>query len=141
MIKNEKGFTLIELMLATVIVIISIIPITMILPRMLSENRMVERENRAVFLGQMKMEEMKTKALTYFNYDWPSRPGGGATPTAFPSPDNEFKFTVAYVAGMDPNIKKITVTVWYDANNNNTADTGEEWIQLKTLITNRGASV
>jgi Tfp pilus assembly protein PilV len=135
MIKNEKGFTLIELMLATVIVIISIVPITMILPRMLTENRIVERENRAVFLGQLKMEEMKTKALTYFNWDY------NKTAIAFPPPHNIFKYSVTYVAGMDLNIREITVTVWYDANNNNTADTGEEWIQLKTLITNRGASV
>jgi len=137
MIKNEKGFTLIELMLATVILVISIIPITMILPRMLTENRIVERENRAVFLGQKIMEETKTKALTYFNWD-----GYNKTAIAFSSPYNIFKYSVTYVSvAGNNNIKKITVTVWYDANNNNTADTGEEWIQLKTLITNRGKSV
>jgi len=150
MIKNEKGFTLIELMLATVIVVISIIPITMMLPRMLTENRIVDRENRAVFLGQKIMEDMKIKALTYFKYDWPSMPPpdgpGGKIPTAFPPPYNIppyniFKYSVTYTAGTDPNIKKITVKVWYDANNNNIADTGEEWIQLKTLITNRGEGV
>jgi prepilin-type N-terminal cleavage/methylation domain-containing protein len=138
MIKNEKGFTLIELMLATVILVISIIPITMILPRMLTENRIVERENRAVFLGQKIMEETKTKALTYFNWD-----GYNKTAIAFSSPYNIFKYSVTYasVAGMDNNIRKITVTVWYDEIDNGAVDTGEEWIQLKTLITNRGESI
>jgi Tfp pilus assembly protein PilV len=136
MIKNEKGFTLIELLLATVIVIISIVPITMILPRMLSGNQSVERENRAEFLAQMKMEEMKTKALTAFDWNY-----NVTTATAFASPYNKFKYTIAYVDGGNVNIKKITVTVWYDANNNNTADVSEERIQFKTLIANRGEGV
>jgi type II secretory pathway pseudopilin PulG len=147
MIKNKKGFTFIEILFATMIVTISIIPITMILPRMLSENRIVERENRAVFLGQMIMEEMKTSALTYFYWD-----GYNKTAVTFPPPYNIppyniFRYTVTYATpdGMDNNIRQITVTVWYDANNNNTLDTGEgeveEWIQLTTLITNRGDDV
>jgi len=131
MIKNEKGFTLIELMLATAILVISIIPITMMLPRMLTENRIVERENRAVFLGQLKMEETKTKALTYFNSDY-----SVTSATAFQSPDNKFKYTVADNYGLD--IKDISVTVWYDANDDNTLDSDEERIQFKTKIANRG---
>jgi len=153
MIKNEKGFTLIELMLATVIVVISIIPITMMLPRMLTENRMVERENRAVFLGQMKMEEVKTKALTYFNHDYSiSTPLYSATgyfisplnfdPTGYEPPDEMFYYKVE--DDNVPNIKTIKVTVWYDSDNDaatdNAPNANEESIQFMTKVSNRGAN-
>jgi len=146
MIKNEKGFTLIELMLATVIVVISIIPITMMLPRMLTENRMVERENRAVFLGQMKMEEVKTKALTYFNHPY-SATGyfispPNFDPTGYEPPDEMFYYKVE--DDNDSNIKTIKVTVWYDSDSdaatNNAPDANEESIQFMTKVSNRGAN-
>jgi type II secretory pathway pseudopilin PulG len=146
MIKNEKGFTLIELMLATVIVVISIIPITMMLPRMLTENRMVERENRAVFLGQMKMEEVKTKALTYFNHLY-SETGyfispPNFDPTGYEPPDEMFYYKVE--DDNDSNIKTIKVTVWYDSDNDaatdNAPDANEESIQFMTKVSNRGAN-
>ena len=131
MIKNRKGFTLIEIMLASVILVISIIPVTMMLPRIYKDNESIALANRAVFLGQMKMEEVKTKALTFYNSN-----NSVASATAFASPDNMYKFTVSDV--YDTNIKTLIVTVWYDKNNNNAHDGSEEWVQYKTKIANRG---
>jgi prepilin-type N-terminal cleavage/methylation domain-containing protein len=132
--KNEKGFTIIEVMMALMIVAVSIIPITTILPRVLSGNKETHYDNRTTFLGEKKMEEMKTKALTYFNWNYSI-----STPTAFSSPDDKFKYTVSDDYGLD--IKQIVVTVWYDVNNNNTRDTGEQYVIFRTKITNRGKRI
>ena len=134
MIKNRKGFTLIEIMIALVILVISIIPATMMLPRILRDNTSIALANRAVFLGQMKMEEVKTKALTFYIK---SSPGYNESATAFASPYNMFKFTVSDV--YDNDIRTLIVTVWYDKIINNARDGSEEWVQYKTKIANRGA--
>ena len=133
MIKNKKGFTLIELMLASMILVISIIPMTMMLPRIFTDNTSIEHTNRAVFLAQLKMEEMKTKVLTYFNHNY------SENVTAFASPNNVFKYKIT--DNNDPNIKTITVEVWYDKINNNTVDTGEEYIKFITKVCNRGPGI
>jgi prepilin-type N-terminal cleavage/methylation domain-containing protein len=130
-IKNRKGFTLVEIMLATVILVISIIPVTIMLPRIYTDNKSIALANRAVFLGQMKMEEVKTKALTFYNSNY-----SVSSATAFASPDNMFKYKVSDV--YDTDIKTLIVTVWYDNNSNNVLDGTEESVQYKTKIANRG---
>jgi prepilin-type N-terminal cleavage/methylation domain-containing protein len=129
--KNEKGFTIVEIMMALMIVAVSIIPITMILPRVLSGNTETHYVNRVTFLGESMMEVMKTRALTYFNWNY-----SVSTPRAFLSPDNEFRYTISDDYGLD--IKQLVVTVWYDENNNNTRDANETYVVFRTQITNRG---
>jgi len=129
--RNDRGFTLLELLFAIVILTITIVPLMLLLPQIMATNMNIEQTNRAGFLAQKKMEEMKTKSLTYFNWDYSE-----STATSFSSPDAEYMYTVADDYGLY--VKQITVNVWHDEDNDGTADADEEQIELRTIVTNRG---
>lgn len=131
---NEKGFTLIEVLLAIVILSIAIIPLMQIFPQASLMATDSQRETRIGFLAQQKLEQVKGQALNYFfgNYT--------VSATAFPSPDSDFKYTVNYftASGDDGNqIRAIKVRVWYDDNNNGVLDGNENMIELNTKVSRR----
>ena len=55
--------------------------------------------------------------------------------TAFPAPDTMFKYTVTDSFTAD--IKDITVKVWYDENDNDNRDEGEQMVELETKVSRR----
>lgn len=131
---NEKGFTLIEVLLAIVILGIAIIPLMQIFPQASLIAANTKQETRIGFLAQQKLEQVKGQALAYFygNYS--------ESATAFPSPDSDFKYTVNYftASGDDGNyVRAIKVTVWYDDNNNGIIDGSENMIELNTKVSRR----
>jgi prepilin-type N-terminal cleavage/methylation domain-containing protein len=134
---KKKGFTLIEILFAIMILTISIIPAMMLLPRIFKDNTTIALTNRAVFLGQMKMEQVKTKALTFYDSNYSVTGPLDPKYIAFVAPDDMYKYTVSDDLG--PDIKTLIVTIWYDKNNNNARDGSEEWVEYKTKIANRGA--
>lgn len=131
---DEGGFTLIEVLLALVILSIAIIPLMQIFPQASLISTDSQRETRIGFLAQQKLEQVKGQALSYFfgNYN--------ESATAFPSPDSDFKYTVSYftASGDDGNqIKAIKVRVWYDDNDNSIVDGNENMIELTTKVSRR----
>ncbi|HHY13460.1 MAG TPA: type II secretion system protein [Thermoanaerobacterales bacterium] len=59
-IKNEKGFTLIELILAVAILAIIITPMFGLFSETFNNNRIAKGKTEAVALAQSKIEELKT---------------------------------------------------------------------------------
>ncbi len=131
---NEGGFTLIEVLLAIVIMSIAIIPLMQIFPQASLIANDTQQETRISFLAQQKLEQVKSQALSYFYGNYTE------SATAFPSPDTVFKYTVDYftASGDDGNqIRSIKVRVWYDGNNNGIVDGTENLIELYTKVSRR----
>ena len=123
------GYTLLEVLLAISIMSIALIPLMEMLPQALLLDAQLEREAKAAFLAQRKLEEVKSKAIYDFDQDYTE------SATAFPSPDSAFKYTVSDDQGAE--IKEIAVNVWYDKDGNGSAGSDEEQIELNTKIAKR----
>ncbi|MFQ5951835.1 MAG: hypothetical protein ACE5JK_00295 [Candidatus Omnitrophota bacterium] len=133
--KNKKGLTYLELIAAIVIMALALVPIMRIMPEGMTATTRVERLTRATLLAQNKMDEvrsqiMSTNASYGFNKDYTE------TVTAFPAPDDDYKYTVADDQGA--NIKELNVTVWFDEDDDDSQDTDEQSVGLDTKVADRG---
>lgn len=132
---TSKGFTLIEIVLAIFIMSLGIIAIMQVFPTTLMVSKDTEEMTRATFLAERKMEEVKGK-IRYEN-DF-ANDYNESSPTAFPPPDENYKYTVIDTEDEHPGeVKEIKVTVWHDSNNNNSWDEGENRIILDTKVAKR----
>lgn len=75
--KNNKGMTMVELMMAVAIILLVVIPLTKVLLKSLQGAMSFGDANKAVQLAQDLMEEIKQK-----KWDENEPAGGGQTPTA-----------------------------------------------------------
>ena len=125
----ENGFTLLEILLTIAILSTALIPLMELLPGTLLLDAQMERESKTAFLAQRKLEEVKGKAIYDFSQDY------NESGTAFSSPDSTFKYTVSDDQGAE--IKEIAVNVWYDKDDDNMVDEGEEDIELNTKVARR----
>ncbi len=133
-LKNGAGFTLIEIVLAIFIMSYGIIAIMQVFPTTLLVSKDTEEMTRATFLAERKMEEVKGKIRheNDFANDYDD------SPTAFPPPDENYKYTVVDTGDEHPGeVKEIEVTVWHDSNNSNSWDEGENRIILDTKVAKR----
>ena len=85
--RNKRGLTYLEILATILIMSIALIPIMRIMPEGMKATRRVERLTRATFLGQSKMDEIRSQILGVnsgygFSIDYTE------SPTAFPNPDD-----------------------------------------------------
>jgi len=114
MIKNNKGFTLIEVLLAVTLLGIALIPIMQAMPGMYRINEEMIIENKLSFYAQDKLEEVKSQVISDITV---SRSASSQT---FPS-ETLYRYNVVDDGGTDINpsdsdgmdIKVITVQAWY----------------------------
>ena len=146
--RNKRGLTYLEILATLLIMSMALIPIMRIMPEGMKATRRVERLTRATFLGQSKMDEIRSQILgTNPSYGF-SKDYNEST-TAFPNPDDppepgfKYKYTVADDQGAG--IKELNVTVWFDENDNGAPDTysgpyeeDEISVSLDTKIADRG---
>ncbi len=133
--KNNKGFTYLELLAAIVITTIALVPIMRVMPEGMTAATRVERLTRAALLSQSKMDEIRSQILgtnaSYgFNKDYTE------SATAFSAPDDDYNYTVTDYHGA--NIKVLNVTVWFDENGDDSQDAGEESVSLDVKVADRG---
>ena len=126
---SEGGFTFLEVLATIVILSIALIALMEMLPNALVLDGRMERETKAIFLAQRKMEGVKGKIIYDFDPDY------SESATAFPSPDATFKYTVSDDQGAE--IKEIAVNVWYDKDGDDLIDDDEEAVELNTKIADR----
>lgn len=122
---RPQGFTYLEVLAALTILSVAIVPIMALMPKGMRTATRVERLTRSAFLAQSKMDEVRSQifgsnASYGYSKDY-TDPVSPTPPSAFPSPDTKYKYTIADDAGAD--IKVMNVTVWYDENNNGNIDT------------------
>lgn len=120
---NRSGFTLIEILLAIVLITLACIPLMQIVIQGLRTTKKEERVTKVVFLAERKMEETLGKV----RYDSSvSQDSSGA----FTSPYADYRYIVTDNEASD--IKTIAVSVWFDENGDESIDSDEDFISLNT---------
>jgi len=129
-INDKRGFTLIEVLAAIILIAAALIPIMIITTQIIEKSLKDEHLTKVIFLAEGKIEDVKRSIVNSFGTS------ADETATAFDSPDEDYKYTVSDDEAAD--IKVIQVRVWYDDNNNDTIDSGESNITLNTKVADRG---
>jgi prepilin-type N-terminal cleavage/methylation domain-containing protein len=73
---NDKGFTLVELMVASVILIVALVPIYFTLTQGYISMRMAHEYNEAAFLLQARAEEIRNSAFSHITSKDPVEESG-----------------------------------------------------------------
>lgn len=127
---NNRGFTLIEVLASILLITAAIIPIMIIVPQIIENSLKTGRLTTAIFLGEHKLEDVKRDVINDFS------DSKDKSASSFSPPYRDYKYTVSDDEGSD--IKIIQVRAWYDENDDNVLDSGEESITLDTKIADRG---
>jgi len=127
-IRKSGGFTLTEVVIASSLLVIAIIPILRALTIAQVSNRIIEQRTNSLILAQAKLDEIKARSV----YDYSST---FAETTS--SIEGSYLCNVAD-SSVNANLRQITVSVGKDLNVNSTLDADEIEITLATLVAKRG---
>lgn len=123
------GFTLTEVIIASTLLIIAIVPILKALTSSQVSSRIIERRTRSQILAQAKLDEIRVRSV----YDW-------GLPASFSelntSLDGPYLCDVVDTP-RGPNLRLIAVGVGYDLNGNNKLQDDEVEVILATYIAQR----
>ena len=122
----RAGFTFTEVIMASSLLILAMVPILRALTQAHLGSVVIERRSRCLTLAQTKLDDIKARSI----YTWTDRTEVNT------SLDGAYLCTVLDVAQSD-DLKKITVKVGYDLNGNSLLDTDEVEITLVTLVARR----
>lgn len=127
--KNNSGLTLIEVVIASLLLVIAIVPILKCLSVANANTRKIEIKTQSLLLAQAKLDEIKTRSI----YDFTN---GGISFTA-----NNISLGNSYLCnitddGGDP-LKTVTISVGFDSNGNNSLSSSEIEITLSTRLARR----
>lgn len=125
--KRKKGFTITEVVVASGLLIIAIIPILKALTGVHISSRIIEHRTNSLIYAQAKLDEVKARSI--YNYD------------------DSFSQTNSVISGsylcniddtsINSNLRKITVSVGYDSDDNSLLGSSEIELTLSTLIAKR----
>lgn len=134
MFQNNKGFTMIEVLLAITLMGIALIPIMQVMPGFYHTNREMINENTLSFLAQQKIEDVKSLLIN--NFSATISPLSGTFDGEFTDGANyHYLISTPVADGSRANLKVVTVQVWYGSAGS--YDAAENKIQLKTKIASR----
>ncbi|NQT02347.1 MAG: hypothetical protein HQ580_10005 [Planctomycetes bacterium] len=124
---RASGFTLTEVVVASTILIIAIVPILKALTSAHVSTTIIERRTHSLILAQAKLDEIKARSVYHYNdsFAQTNSPLDGS-----------------YLCNIDDssvstNLRQITVSVGYDLNGNSALDADEIEITLATLVARR----
>ena len=125
--RKSGGFTLTEVVIATSLLIIAIVPILKALTSANVTSLIIERKTSSLIFAQAKLDEIKARSI----YDYPST-----------FAETNTSLEGLYLCNVDDssvnaNLREITVSVGEDLNGNSTLDTDEIKITLTTLVARR----
>jgi prepilin-type N-terminal cleavage/methylation domain-containing protein len=142
--ENENGFTLVEILVALIVLVMGLIPMAGVVTHFLGENLDIERKDRTAFLAQWKMEEAKIKTIAHFDTDY-SEPKGSDPVPSFDSgtPDEKFKYDIDitdtdYITIKDKDNKDVSVLVAKTITVKVSYGTGEPSTTLYSKVARRG---
>jgi len=129
-IYDKKGFTLIEVLAAIILIAAALIPIMIITSQIIEKSLKDEHLTKVIFLAEGKIEDVKRSVIDSFSTS------ADEAVTSFDSPDEDYKYTV--FDDEASGIKVIQVRVWYDENDDDVLDSNESNITLDTKVADRG---
>lgn len=125
--KRCKGLTLTEVVVASALLLIVMVPILKALTTAQVSSIIIEQKTCSLILAQSRMDEIKARSI----YSYDSVFSESNTPL-----DGSYLCTITDT-GSASDIRQITVEVGYDLNNNNILDTYEIDVALSTLLARR----
>jgi len=124
-----SGFTLTEVVVASALLIIAIVPILKALTSAHVSTAIIEYKTRSLTLAQAKLDEIKARSI----YDYTN--GGSSFAESNTSVDGSYRCNVTDNSG-DP-LKTIAVSVGYDLNGDFTLAADEIEVTLATYLAKR----
>jgi Tfp pilus assembly protein PilV len=125
--RKSGGFTLTEVVIASTLLIIAIIPILRALTIAQVSSRIIEHRTNSLILAQAKLDEIKARSV----YDYSS-----TFAETNSSIEGSYLCNVAD-SSVNANLRQITVSVGEDLNGNSTLHADEIEITLTTLVAKR----
>ena len=125
--RNSGGFTLSETVVASVLLVIAVVPILKGLTTAHLSTGIIERKTRSLTLAQARLDKIKARSIYHYTDTF--------TENDLPL-DGSYLCDVADVSA-GPNLRTITVSVGYDLNGDNTLASDEILVTLSTLIARR----
>jgi Tfp pilus assembly protein PilV len=126
-VRKSKGVTITEVVIATSLLIIAIIPILKALTSAHVTSSTIERKTNSLMLAQAKLDEIKAHSI--YNY--------GESFTETNSSLEGLYLCNVTDNSINTNLRQIQVSVGGDLNSNSTLDTDEIEVTLTTLIAKR----
>ncbi len=125
--KRGRGFTLVEVVVATSLLAIAMVPILKALTVAYVTSSAIEQKTCSLMYAQSKLDQIRLRSI--YNYDT-------SYAAANVSLGNSYFYSVSDVSsGSD--LRTITVSVGYDTNGNSTLSSDEIHIMLSTLVARR----
>jgi len=125
--KHRKGFTLVEVVVASLLLAAAMVPILQALTAAHVSSVTIEQRTRSLALAQAKLDKIKARSI--YGYT-------GSFTESNTSLDGSYLCNVVDTS-ISSNLRKITVSVGYDENGNGALTSGEVEVTLATYIANR----
>jgi Tfp pilus assembly protein PilV len=125
--RNSRGFTIAEVVIASTLLVIAIIPILRALTMAHVSSGIIEKRTHSLILAQAKLDEVKARSVYHYSSTFVETNS---------SIEGSYLCNVADTS-VSANLRKITVSVGEDLNGDSTLDTDEVEITLSTLIAKR----
>jgi Tfp pilus assembly protein PilV len=122
-----SGFTLTEVVVASALLIIAMVPILKALTTSYLSTVTIERSTRSLMLAQAKLDEIKARSIYHYSSSYTE---------SNTSLDGSYLCNVSDT-GSGSDLRTITVSVGFDLNGDSTLASDEIEITLSTRLANR----
>ena len=122
-----KGLTLVEVVMASALLLIVMVPILKALTNAQVSTAIIERKTRSLIFAQARLENIKARSI--YSY-------GSSFTEANTSVDGSYLCTVRD-SGAASDLRQITVEVGYDLDDSGTLEAQEVDVTLVTLVARR----
>jgi len=126
-LNRYKGLTLTEVVVASALLLIAMVPILKALTSAQVSATIIEQKTRSLMLAQAKLEDIKARSIYSYNSSF------AETHTSF---DGSYLCTVTDSSSAS-DLRQITVDIGYDLDGSSTLDTQEIDVTLSTLLARR----
>ena len=123
----KKGITLTEVVVASGLLVIAIVPILKALTSMHVSSRIIEHRTNSLFYAQARLDEIKARSI--YNYDDSFSQTNLATNGSYLCNINDTSINL--------NLREITISVGYDSDNSGSLESNEIEVTLSTFIARR----
>ena len=124
--RRYAGVTLTEAVVASTLLLVSIIPLLKVLTAAHGMDRIIERKSWSLLLAQRELERLRTRSLYHYEESYAA--------ASMPLGDG-FLCTVTDDRG--PSLRTITIEVGFDQNGDSTLGAGEVGVNLSTALARR----
>jgi Tfp pilus assembly protein PilV len=124
--RRTAGVTLTEVVVASTLLVVSMVPLLKALAVAQATGRIVERRSWSLMLAQSQLDRIRAQSVHDYDHNF------NATSTALGD-----GYLCCVSDDRDPNLRKVTVSVGLDANGDNTLSSDETEVRLCTYLARR----